>query len=57
MTDTIQALIIYALVVPIAFGIVTYIFTTIGIRRGKIRSTGRLRFGRAMGAVVKEADK
>lgn len=57
MNDTIQVLIIYALVVPIIFGIVMYIFTTIGIRQGRIRSTGRLRFGRAVGAVVKEADK
>ena len=57
MDDLTQSLIVNALIVPIAFGVVMYAVTTIGIKRAKIRSTGRLHIGRAIGAVVKETEK
>ena len=52
-----QSLVVNALIVPIAFGVVMYVATTIGIKRGKIRSTGRLHIGHAIGAVAKETEK
>jgi len=57
MDDILKSLIVTGLLVPVVFAVVMYVATTIGIKRGSIRSTGRLHFGRAVGAVAKETEK